>query len=763
MKNRIRFAVITTGFSGIVAQLLLLRELLIVFAGNELSIGIVLANWLIIEAFGCFVLGKRAEKIKNRIIAYVIITILFSLSLPAMLYLTRILRNLLDLSVGEGIGIVPVLYSSFFILLPVSLFHGALFTFGCRVYAAHTDKNAVSIGKVYVLEILGTIVGGLVWTYLLIPWFHSFLTALGVALLNLLVCCFLILPLWKKTQTVKVFAVFSVLLTLAASAFLFSGRADRLHYASIKTQWRGQNIVHYQNSIYGNVSVMEIDDQYTFFLDGIPHIITPIPDIVSVEEFVHLPLLSHPNPEKVLILSGGAGGVISSVLKHPSVKRIDYAELDPLVLELVRKFPTTLTEDELTDDRVAVRHIDGRLFLKQTENKYDVVFVGLREPSDLQSNRFFTKEFFSLTEKKLKEPGMIVTGLPGSLTYLNEELRDLNSSLFHTMESVFPYVRVIPGDGTNLFLAANSPDITLVEKEELINRLYLRDLTADVIIPWNIEYKLNPRWVDWFMDFIEDSSQKINHDFKPIALYYSISHWNALFTPSLRGFFRGIERINRYVLLFPLVFFFALFLILRTKKSDPFRTGIIFCIGTTGFAGMMFDLLLIFTFQALYGYVFAWIGLLVTAFMAGSATGATLMTSFIQRVEKYDKMFVKTELLILSFTIILPLLFLSVQPFLDRPAVFDSVKFLFLPLSVLSGVLVGIQFPLANRIYLQQENNYSKTAGLFYGSDLLGGWFGGILGSVILLPVLGLLEACLMLFLLKLGSFLLLTIPPGKH
>ena len=49
---------------------------------------------------------------------------------------------------------------------------------------------------------------------------------------------------------------------------------------------------------------------YIYFLDGVPSLMTPIPDIPFVEEFVHLPLLAHPEPEGILILSGGAGGVI---------------------------------------------------------------------------------------------------------------------------------------------------------------------------------------------------------------------------------------------------------------------------------------------------------------------------------------------------------------------------------------------------------------------------------------------------------------------
>ena len=67
MKKHISIAVLTMGFSGLVAQMLLLRELLVVYSGNELSIGIIIANWLILEAFGSFFVGKRAENTRNKI------------------------------------------------------------------------------------------------------------------------------------------------------------------------------------------------------------------------------------------------------------------------------------------------------------------------------------------------------------------------------------------------------------------------------------------------------------------------------------------------------------------------------------------------------------------------------------------------------------------------------------------------------------------------------------------------------------------------
>jgi spermidine synthase len=194
-------------------------------------------------------------------------------------------------------------------------------------------------------------------------------------------------------------------------------------------------------------------------------------------------LLAHPEPAKLLVLTGGAGGLINEAFKHPSIESIDYTELDPLLLDLLRTFSTPLTEAELNDGRVEIHHIDGRLFLQTTQDTYDVIFVGILEPSNLQTNRFFTQEFFSLVKTKLNTGGILVLGLPGSLTYLNEELKNLNSCIFYTLKRVFSSIRAIPGDGTNLFLASDSQDISTIDRMQIIERLNQRNIQAEVMVP----------------------------------------------------------------------------------------------------------------------------------------------------------------------------------------------------------------------------------------------------------------------------------------
>lgn len=761
MKRRVRLAIVMMGFSGLVAEILLLRELLIVFSGNELSIGIVLANWLIAEALGCFFPGRLAEKPKNRLEAYAALTVLFSLALVTAVFLTRGLKGALGISIGERLGLVPMFYSSLILVFPASMLHGALFTFSCRIYSMVSGEDAATAGRVYVYETVGTILGGIAATYLLVPYLNAVQASVGLAVLNAIVCIVLLTPHGTAGRFRRGVLVGLSALVVWLGWLLVGGAADRLHLRSIQAQWKDLEIVHYQNSPYGNISVVENEGQYIFFQDGIATLITPVPDVISVEEFVHLPLLAHPEPARVLILSGGAGGVIDEVRKHPSVVFIEYAELDPLLLALLERFPTPLTRSELHDRRVKLHHVDGRLFLRSTPNTYDVIFVGV-EPSNLQTNRFFTREFFSLAKTRLNEGGVLVVGVPASLTLMSLELRDLNGSVFHSLDSVFSHVRVIPGDDRNIFLASESTDIAALDKAQVIARLSERKIAARVMVPWHIENKLHQGWQDWFAELLREGSQEINRDFRPVGVFYSVAHWHAVFAPAFGRLFRQFERIDVGTILAVFVLWLLVYFFLRSRGISVFRASIPFAIITSGFAGMMFDLVLIFAFQSIYGYVFSWVGLLVASFMAGAACGAMLMPAILTRMRDEWKLFVETELAVLCLSLVLPLIILATNAIAGSWS--EAVLLpLFLVVAFVCGALPGSQFPLANKLSLKNGRSVARTGALLYASDLAGGWLGGIAGAVVLLPVLGLTGTCVAVGLAKLASLMVIVTQPNPH
>ncbi len=754
-------AVLLMGFSGFAAQVVLIRELMVAFLGNELSIGIILANWLILEAAGVRAAGRIFDTKRSHTALFVLIQLLFALSFILSMWAARNLRPILGIQPGEGMGFTRMFSGSLLVLLPTSIFHGALFSSACTICSRYTrTRGASGISRVYVWETLGTLAAGIIVTFLLIPHFHGMHIALGISLLNAAVCVLLIIPRQSGAAMPPsswMLAAASLAVTLLAGYLLVSGGAERLHTSSLERQWEGREVLYSKNSVYGNITVTLRGGEYTFYADGIPLITSPNPDIVHIEEFTHIPMLYHPSPERVYIVGAGAGGVVSELLKYPLV-RLDYAELDPHIFEVLNHYPTDLTQSELADERVTAAAADGRKYLRETSERYDVIFIGVPYPQDLQANRLYTQEFFSLAADRLDDGGIVVLGLPGSLTYLSEELKHIHASVMRTLDSVFPYQISLPGDGLHLMIASHR-DITQLYPHHLAALLNERGLPVQLITPEYLTYRLDSRWQQWYARSMEGIVGRINRDFAPVGVFYGIAYWNTAFSPETAPAYRAAGHLRLAHIIAGLAGILVIGALLAMKTRRMSRAAVPASVATTGFAGMLFDLLIIYAFQAIYGYVFSWIGILVAVFMAGAASGSLWISLRLYHIQRNIRAFMLTECAVLACVLILATASAGF-PILVRTGMDSLITSIFLILSFISGCTVGLQFPLANKIYLGTSERIGSTAGVLYGADLLGGWAAGIAGAALLMPLYGIWGIIMVIGVIKIGSLLILA---GSH
>jgi spermidine synthase len=144
--------------------------------------------------------------------------------------------------------------------------------------------------------------------------------------------------------------------------------------------------------------------------------------------------------------------------------------------------------------------------------------------------------------------------------------------------------------------------------------------------------------------------------------------------------------------------------------------------------------------------------------MLGVALSSFYMTQRMDRIERDSHLFLKIEICIILFSFLFPFVFSIPSQYLGKTAISLIIYPVFLVMSFLSGVWIGLQFPLATKIYLTTPSNgetFGQTAGLLYGADLLGGFLGGLFGGILLLPILGLKESCLMMAMIKISSGIL--------
>jgi spermidine synthase len=389
-----------------------------------------------------------------------------------------------------------------------------------------------------------------------------------------------------------------------------------------------------------------------------------------------------------------------------------------------------------------------------------MIFIGLSSPQDLRTNRLFSSEFFFIAKQKLRPDGMIVLTLPGSLTYISPELKDLNGCIWDTLKTVYRYVRTIPGD-TNLYLASDSDKLERVTGQEVIKRLGERKIKTSLFTKTYIEYRLHERWLRWFEQSMGGRKVHINSDFRPLGVFYSLSYWNALFSPYLAGLFKWFAGMNITAAVVVVAFFTFLIGALFLKWPSTSGFSLPYAILTSGFSAMIFDLAIIFTFQTLYGYLYHQIGLLVAVFMVGVALSSHMMNRRIDRIREKPLIFLSLEGGIILFSLLLPFVFLIPSHHLEKTAVYFILYVVFFLMSFLAGTSIGLQFPLASKIYLSlptKGQSVARTAGVLYGADLLGGFFGGLFGGVLLLPILGLKESCFMMGMIKASSLVLFLI-----
>jgi spermidine synthase len=310
----------------------------------------------------------------------------------------------------------------------------------------------------------------------------------------------------------------------------------------------------------------------------------------------------------------------------------------------------------------------------------------------------------------------------------------------------------------NLYLASDSDQLERLTIEEVIQRLEGRKIRTSLFTKGYIEYRLHERWAEWFLKTMGRRDVTINSDFQPLAVFFNLSYWNALFSPYLRGMFKWFGGLSLKLTLALTALFTMILLMLFKKKPHLSRYALPYAIFTSGFADMMLDLAILFTFQTVYGYLYYQMGLLVTLFMAGIALSSLTITQRLDRIKNDRLLFLRTELLIILFSLILPFVLSIPSHHLEKPSIDMLLYAIFLIMSFLCGILVGLQFPLASKIYLAsrtEEGRFSQTAGLLYGADLFGGFFGGLFGGVLLLPLLGLMDSCFLMGAIKVSSFIL--------
>ena len=783
-----RIALAAVGFTSTIAQVLLMRELVATFYGNELLFGLVLAAWLAWVAAGSWGLaripplcpprkrgggkeyrvrgggkgyhvrggakeraprkrggGKEGGRAVGRRTFAAGLVIAATL-LPAQIALVRGARTLLGVTPGAFVEFGPMVVAVVAILAPLCLLGGGLFTLGAQL----TVDQGGTAGRAYVWESAGAVAGGALFSFALIRWLDPFQTALLVSAANLSVAAQLLKPETRNLQpeTCNLKLLLSCLLPLTLAALL-TGPA--LHAATLRWQW--SDLAFAADSAYGRLTVQARDGQRAFFENGLLAFET---QGTFPEEVAHFPLLAHPDPQEVLLVGGGVAGDVREILKHP-VARVTYVELDPLLIEAAQAHLPPEDAAVLNDPRVTLALTDGRLYVRRCARRagrtacpaFDVVILDLPEPATGALNRFYTREFFEEVRAVLRPAGVFSLGLPSAENYWSPELARRNGSVYHTLRAVFPEVIVLPGEH-NFFLASGAE--LEADPAVLAGRLAGRGVETRWVTPDYVEYVFTTdRFASVQAALAATAGVRLNRDLAPICYYYDLALWLSRFYPStssgqaplLRTVFEGTGLVGLWWAAVPLA---LAVLLVRWRRGG----AVPLAIAGIGLAEMTLEVVILFAFQVLHGTVYARVSLIVTAFMGGLALGGAAGEQLLTRQSAAGSRRARRALIAIQAAVAL---YSAVFPLILSLPI-PAPVLVFPLLALVAGALTGMAFPLAVAL---TRGSAGRAAGLLYGADLVGGCVGALVSAVFLVPVLGIPQTCAAVALVGLAGLLALA------
>jgi len=763
------------GFSTL-AQVTFLREMLVVFFGNELVIGTIMASWLVGISLGAFlarILSKQMSESLKIAELISILLLLMALLFPFQVYAVKMARLIFHVPPGEYASLGSILAGSFLIFLPTCLGIGMIFPYSCEL-ASHCSEDipetaSSAVSMIYKWESLGSMIGGVALTYLLLP----LISPLRIVILAVSICSGSS-ALFAGRRRLRWLS--GMIAACAAIALpLCPGCIDKVERWAVEKEWQTfgvlgaesqhggtrTRLISSENSVYQNLAVTESEGQFALYANG--RVMFVFPDPIGYEHSVHFIMAQNPLAKRVLLVGGNPIGDIPELLKYP-LDRLVYVELDPAVGRLVSRVKPVEFRAVHEDKRVAFISQDAPRYIQGCREQFDAILINAPEPATAAANRFYTLEFYSNIRRILANSGFMYTAMSSS-ERLQSETADMGASVYRTIGRVFPVV-LVTAEMQNRYFAGRPESGLTFDRQVLCDR---SSRAAIKTAYFNSKYflgldELAPEKTQYVQDRFSSVKFALNTNLKPITYFYNLMLWSRFSGSGIESFLwkvknTDIRKVIGSITGCGIIFLFsgiAIRVMRRARKGRDtpgnawMRFTAVVLIATTGFCGMALEILLIFVFQGLYGYVYSMMGLIVAIFMLGLVLGAPSGRMMAERggfVMWFSIALVETLLLVIALAV--PDLFDIASTVSASGKMMKLLELLIYTAVGLVGWAVGAEFPLVNRLYSHGGETVGKSAAITNAADHVGAAAGAVVVGVLLVPVIGIELACVVVAAVK--------------
>lgn len=338
-----------------------------------------------------------------------------------------------------------------YMLLP-TFFMGVAFPLAGKVHAAYRKKIGAAVGEVLSYNTVGAILGAAISGFLMISLFGIERSLQMLVVVNvgfgLLVC---VSTRGKKVWNWSVAAMMGGILLFFSLNHNTLKLWDTNHFAIFRSNEMGTyfapeliplmseftDVLYYGEGLETIVSVTNVGDRHQSLVVNGKVVAATMPQDLQVQFALgHLPMLLHPNPEKVLVVGLGTGMTLGATSVHPSVEELTLLEIEPKVVPAARTFKE-YNHNVLDNPKLRIIYNDGRNFLHTTDDTFDVITADPIHPWAQGASYLYTEEYYRIAFKHLSPDGIMCQWLP---------LYELSTadwrSVVNTFRTVFPEVMV---------------------------------------------------------------------------------------------------------------------------------------------------------------------------------------------------------------------------------------------------------------------------------------------------------------------------------
>ncbi|MEI6347657.1 MAG: fused MFS/spermidine synthase [Bacteroidota bacterium] len=455
--SKLKIALVATfacGFMVVSMQVIWLRFFKVYFVNTSYTFALISSMVILGLFLGSWLFSARTTSIKNKTKTLFISLLLMSVfSLIGFWFLMNLPSIIMfPLATTEEayflrILIIPVI-AAILIILPLTIVSGFCFPLIWSIVTEDHEQIGKHVGLVIFSNSMGSVLGPIITTFVLIPWLGGALSIFVLVILLLIVSVWI---LSKESLKKSAFFLKYSLIGAIVCLFILVIIHPKFYILPPSFSKFEKKILSYHETLEGTYIVGQESDKgnpvISTYVNNSSVIGSTYDAIKAVKLVGHLPFLMGLQCDRALVIGFGIGVTTSAIASHSEVKKIDCIELISDLKEVAHYYKE-LNNSVYLDPRLNIKTGDGRHFLQSSTQKYDLISSDPTHPI-LGSGNIYTKEYFELCKAHLTDRGMISQYLPIHKLRLSDFL-----GLIKTFKSVFPDATIWIGQYHAILIAS---------------------------------------------------------------------------------------------------------------------------------------------------------------------------------------------------------------------------------------------------------------------------------------------------------------------